>query len=343
MVIAGGVLSVIQIVNELILLGIEARIVTLFKDPGVSDWTRLYTEPIVYRNQQEMLEHAFHQPILRSLRSGARLRWWIFCCVMAKPGSGAYFIQDYEPWFFPEADGASRQRVRQTFSMIPNRIVKSRWLADMLAADGYDTHQISLGMDLGQFYPRDVDRSRPVVLAMVRPKTPSRGFVPTIAALSEVKKQMPQVEIVLFGDRFLGAQSIPFDFRDEGVVMNQNRLAELYSEAHVFLDGSDFQGFGRCGLEAMACGAACVLTGAGGVTEYAVHRENALIVPPKQPDSFAEAILELFRNTSLRTSLVEGGRRTVKRFCHKREALQTRDLFKSLAAQSGLNPEFGRG
>lgn len=332
MVIAGGVLSVIQIVNELILLGIEARIVALFKDPGIPEWTRLYTEPIIYKNENEMREHFPPTDIaVATLWTTAP-----FVNRLVKEGKariGAYFIQDYEPWFFPESDTVSRQRVLQTYTMIPNRIVKSRWLAGMLAADGYSTHQIPLGMDLGRYYPRDMDISRPVILSMVRPKTPRRGFSSIIAALAEVKKQRPDVEIVLFGDRFLGSYSIPFEFRNEGVVMDQNRLAELYSEATVFLDGSDFQGFGRCGLEAMACGAACVLTGAGGVMEYAVHGENALVVPPKKPDCFASAILELLQNSALRDHLVEGGRCTAQRFCHKREALQTRDYFLSLVRE----------
>jgi glycosyltransferase involved in cell wall biosynthesis len=329
-VIAGGVLSVIQIVNELIRLGFEARIVTFFVDPAIYGWTRLYSEPIVYQNENEMMAHFpptdiavatlwNTAPLVERLVQNGRAR------------IGAYFIQDYEPWFFPESDQASRQRVHQTFAMIPNRIVKSRWLAGMLAADGYCTHQILLGMDLGQFYPRDVDKSRSVVLSMVRPKTPYRGFVPTIAALAEVKKRMPDVEIVLFGDRFLSAQFIPFAFRDEGVVMDQNKLTELYSEATVFLDGSDFQGFGRCGLEAMACGAACVLTGSGGVTEYAVDGENAIVVPPKKPDRFAAAILDLLHNPELRSHLIAGGRRTAQRFCHRREARQTRDYFLTLS------------
>lgn len=333
-VIAGGVLSVIQIVNELIRLGIEARIVTFFTDPAIYGWTRLYTEPLVYSNENEMLADFPPTDIaVATLWSTASLVTRLVRNGQARVG--AYFIQDYEPWFFPETDEVSRQRVCQTYAMIPNRIVKSRWLAGMLAADGFSTQQILLGMNLGRFYPREVDKSRLVVLSMVRPKTTYRGFAPTIAALAEVKKQIPEVEIVLFGDRFLAGQSIPFTFRDEGVVMDQNKLAELYSEATVFLDGSDFQGFGRCGLEAMACGAACVLTGSGGVTEYAVDGENAMVVPPKNPERFAAAILALLHNPELRSRLIAGGISTARRFCHRREARQTRDYFLSLTGQDG--------
>jgi len=244
-----------------------------------------------------------------------------------------YFIQDYEPWFFQEDEKKSREKVKETYWMIDNKIVKSEWLLGLLDENGFAAHKIILGMDLARFYPRDAKSSGLVVLAMARPRTPRRGFQPTIEALGQVKRTMPEVEIVLFGDCFLASQHISFDYRDEGVVADQDQLARLYSEADVFLDGSDFQGFGRCGLEAMACGAACVLTGVGGVTEYAKDGKNALIVPPKQPEAFAQAIIKILKDSELKQRLVKAGFSTVKAYCHKREAKQTLDYFSNILEQ----------
>ena len=175
------------------------------------------------------------------------------------------------------------------------------------------------------------------ILAMARPGTPRRGFEPTIEALSLVKKVLPECKIILFGDRFLAYKDIPFQFRDEGIVLNQNRLAELYSEADVFLDGSDFQGFGRCALEAMACGTAGVLTGVGGVSEYGIHGKNAIIVPPKSPEKFTEAIIGVLKNATLKQKIVKGGFEVVKQFCHKRESKETlASSFSAARSPSGL-------
>jgi glycosyltransferase involved in cell wall biosynthesis len=235
-----------------------------------------------------------------------------------------YLIQDYEPWFFPETAGDQRERVRATYRLLPHRIVMSEWLRALLANDGQASDKIPLGMDLGQFYPRLIPRGpRPVVLAMARPGTPRRGFPTTIAALAQVRQVRPEVDIVLFGDRFLDRQAIPFAFRNEGLVVRQERLAELYSEADIFLDGSEFQGFGRCALEAMACGSACVLTDLGGVLDYARHEDNALLTPPGQAEAMAAAILRLLDDAALRNRLVAGGLKTVEAYCHRREARDT--------------------
>ncbi len=333
LVVAGGVLSVIQLVNELILMGVDARIVALFEDPAIYDWTRLYTRPIIFRNKHELMAN-FPETDIAVATLWNTAPWVAEMVKKGRAHESVYFIQDYEPWFFQEEEKKLRERVKETYRMIENKIVKSEWLRGMLAEDGVAAHKILLGMDLARFYPRDAKTSGPLtVLAMARPGTPQRGFQSTIEALARVKRTMPKVEIVLFGDRFLTSQHIPFDYRDEGVVTIQDQLARLYSEADVFLDGSDFQGFGRCGLEAMACGAACVLTGVGGVTEYAKDGENSLVVPPKQPEAFASAITKILKDSGLKQQLVKAGFSTAKAYCHKREAKETLDYFRNILEQ----------
>lgn len=335
--IAGGVLSVVQLVNELILLGIEARIVALREYPEIYDWMFL-TRPIIFKNVSELQNnfpeseiavatHWTTAPLVADLvKSGAKV--------------GAYFIQDYESWFYPENDQESRAKVLDTYELIPHKIVKSEWLKGMLENDGFSAKKIRLGMNLAMFYPRSVKRvPHPIVLAMARPRTPRRGFPHVVEGLLQVKEAMPEVEIVLFGDD-LSKQDIPFAFRDGGVITNQNQLAELYSAADVYLDGSDFQGFGRPALEAMACGAACVLTKVGGVTEYARDKENCLLVPPKSPNAFAQAIIRILQNEDLKKKLIGGGFATIKDYCHKREARETLAFFEFILGHALLKHNY---
>jgi glycosyltransferase involved in cell wall biosynthesis len=110
--------------------------------------------------------------------------------------------------------------------------------------------------------------------------------------------------------------------------------------ADVFLDGSSFQGFGRPALEAMACGAACVLTEVGGVTEYARDGKNCLLAPPERPVVFADNILRILADENLKANLIAGGFETAKEYCHKREARETLTYFHQiLGAPFSLLPE----
>lgn len=329
LLVAGGVLSVIQLVNELIRLGVEARIVALSEDPAIYQWTRLFTRPVIFRNSQELIDN-FPPSDIAVATLWSTVPW--VDELKDRVRTSIYFLQDYEVWFFPEEDQVARQRVRNSYRLLENGIVKSEWLKNKLALEGFITKKIPLGMDLAVFYPRAMKPSGFTVLAMARPHTPQRGFQAIIIALAQVKQMMPEAVIILFGDRFLASQRIPFPYHDAGVVADQNQLAELYSAADVFLDGSDFQGFGRCALEAMACGVACVLTDIGGVMEYARDRENCLLVPPKQPAIFAQAIMEILQDEELKNYLIEGGLDTARNFCHKREARETLAYFMELTA-----------
>ena len=326
--LAGGVLSVIQLVNELILLGVEARLVALRDDGDLAQW-KLLTQPILFRSAAD-LQANFPESDIAVATLWISAPWVANVIRTGRAKQGVYFLQDYESWFFPETDHRARARVKDTYSLLSQKIVKSEWLKQMLAQDGFPTDKISLGMDLGIFYPRERPTARPpTVLAMTRPQTPRRGFPDTVAALRMVKAAMPEADIVVFGDAKASVQ-IPFPHRNVGVVTDRNQLAELYSQSDIFLDGSTFQGFGRPALEAMACGVACVLTGVGGVSEYASDGDNCLLVPPQQPTRFADAILALLRNADLRNTLSNGGLRTAQAYCHKREARDTLAYFASL-------------
>ena len=330
---AGGVISVIQLVNELILKGIDARIATLHIYPEMDEWAQ-YFGPMVFRNYQDMAKRFVETDI------AIATHWSTASSVLGlqqngRARRGAYFVQDYEPWFFPKEDHDNRQRVKETYRKLPIKIVKSDWLAKMLKPFGGEIHKIRLGMDLGIYYPRDRRTSNadnpPVVLAMARPRTPRRGFATLVKALKSLKKQFPEMRIRLFGDDLMN-QSIPFPYEDLGIVVSRNALCQTYSDADIFIDASDFQGFGRPALEAMACGTACVVTDVGGVNEYARDRANALMVPPKAPDEIIKAVAGLIHDIPMRERLVKAGLQTVRDYCHKREAQETAELLKKICA-----------
>ena len=61
-------------------------------------------------------------------------------------------------------------------------------------------------------------------------------------------------------------------------------------------------------LEGMSLGKPIVSTDVGGVSEAVVHGETGLLVPPREPDALAEAVLALARDPALRRRLGEAGR-----------------------------------
>jgi len=334
--IAGGILGVMQLVNELRLLGADASIVALADKHEVYRWRFLHP-PTIYRDEAHLREAIPETDVLVATHwSTARAVHDLVNAGRARVS--VYFLQDYEAWFFAEDDLQNREIVRETYDLIEHKIVKSDWLASLLERDGHHTYKIPLGMDHGLFYPRPVPKSEPpLIMAMGRPRTPRRGFDTLTRAFEIVHRERPDVQFVLFGQD-LKSMPLPFPYHCEGLLTNQERLAQLYSSATVHVDASDFQAFGRPALESMACGTASVLTEVGGVIEYARSGENCLLVPAREPRLTAEAILRLLRDEELRRRIVEGGLRTVLGYSMRREARDTFALFHRLLERTSAPP-----
>ena len=150
-------------------------------------------------------------------------------------------------------------------------------------------------------------------------------LLPALATIAE----RPDIEIVFFGHQQVPAGAATFRFRHAGV-LSTDGVATLLSSAHVVVDPSLFQGFGLVGLEGMSCGAACVVTASGGVGEYAVDGENALVVPPRDSAALAAAILRLVEDAPLRERLGAAGVATARRFTWERTAARYREFLASL-------------
>jgi glycosyltransferase involved in cell wall biosynthesis len=330
LVIAGGVLSIIQLVNQLIVLGVRARIATLFEDPLIHGWAPLYTRPMVFTSARELIAETPVSDVVVATK-WTTAAWVDAIAKRGKARNTAYFLQDYEPWFYPVEARRQRSRVIGTYRLVDNKIVKSRWLKDKLRETGYQSTIIHLGMNLDVFYPRPRNSVRKAVIAMARPGTRYRGFDQLLRILELLVEQRSDLEVILFGDAQLASHDLPFPYRDCGVISDQDEMAKLYSQADVFLDTSLFQGFGRCGLEAMACGTTCVLSGTGGVTEYAEDEVNCMLADPLDEASFARKVLSILENDALAQKLIDAGLETAAHFDQRREAVETLRLFKSIS------------
>ncbi len=94
----------------------------------------------------------------------------------------------------------------------------------------------------------------------------------------------------------------------------QSAMAELYASASVFVDGQHHAGWANPVIEAMACGTPVVSTDIGGVRDFAFDEQTALLVPPREPEALAKAIVRLMNDEVLRDRLVNNALEQVQQF-----------------------------
>ncbi len=258
----------------------------------------------------------------------------------------AYYVQDYEPWFFTAGTQESEEAAA-SYTRIPGAVLfaKTQWLCDLVRQQhGVDVHKVCPSLDRGLFRPASISRPADAsvrLVAMVRPSTPRRGAARTMNVLKRTWETFgEQVDTVIFGcdDEAIVRHDLArdFPFQNRGPLLRE-QVADLLRATDIFVDFSDYQAFGRSGLEAMACGCAVVVPLAGGAGEYAIDRENAVVANTDCEEECFRAVRDLVGDRGLRQRLQSVGLATACAYSIIRAArseieLFRRCLFRPLAA-----------
>jgi GT2 family glycosyltransferase len=324
----GGIISVLQVVNQLVLRGFDANVATYGPvDENVFRLFPMFFRPYVYPDKATMVadfpacdlvvatawETAYSTALLLRLRPGLR---------------AAYFVQDYEPDFYTGARPDLEARAERTYHLVDNQIVKTRWLARLLKPFGKRVRIIPLGLNLDFFH--DAGRPRPrQIISLARPSSSRRNFPMLCEVYAELHRLRPELTLAVYGDGYDPA-ALPFPVRSYGKLSDMAEVAGALNDSMILLDCSTFQGFGRPGLEAMACGTAAVLTHEGGITQYAKHRHNCLLIDPFNRDEIVKKTLSLLDDEDERARLIANGKATAAEYSVPAEGARTEAFFREV-------------
>jgi glycosyltransferase involved in cell wall biosynthesis len=243
-----------------------------------------------------------------------------------------YYIQDFEPDFFPE-DSSNFKSARESYTRFSDlvRMTKTEWNRDMIQTRiGVDCTVVGPSVDIDLFRPRrrkDPEwPQRPLrIAAMVRPNTPRRQPALTMRVLKRMTHQhRGAIEIILFGcqaeDPAFHKLQTDFPWRNAGI-LTRRQLAFLMNEIDIFVDFSAFQAMGLTAMEAMACGAAVIVPQHGGTGSFARNEENSLVVDTNSPEACLSVLNRLLSDEELRNHIQRQGMWDVCQHFPERAAL----------------------
>ena len=265
-----------------------------------------------------------------------------------------YYVQDYEPFFFPH-DPDLQSEAAESYTLMADMalMAKTDWICRTVRErHGREVYRVAPSLD-HQVYFAGSYRNKPAegqkeaaegvtIAAMIRPSTPRRAPMRTLRALREAATRTgAPTRAVIFGceapelrthlQRHAPGFRLDFPVENRGL-LTRNQVADLLREADVFLDLSDYQAFGRTGLEAMACGCATVLTAHGGSYEYALDGENCLLVDVTSSAEIAAAVNRLVDDRDLRQRIQSNAVATAARYSVLRASLSELSVFRLVAS-----------
>jgi L-malate glycosyltransferase len=155
-----------------------------------------------------------------------------------------------------------------------------------------------------------------LVVGVVGRLEEQKGHAHLLAALPELRRQIPDLVVLLVG---AGRQEAALrrqvrELGLEGTVQflgTRRDLPEIFRGLDIFAQPSLWEGLPLALLKAMGAGLPVVATRVSGSREVINDGVNGCLVPPGDPEALARAILQLYRQPEARRRLGEAARSTV--------------------------------
>ena len=185
--------------------------------------------------------------------------------------------------------------------------------AGVLSDDSKVVMTAGSGIDL-EAYPQRPLPDRPVFLMLAR-LLRAKGVREYLEAAAMVKSACPDAVMRLAGMEDPGSGGVPMaeihQARDRGDIEYLGHLSdvrEALAGCSTFVLPSWYEGTPHSSLEAMATGRAVITTDTRGCRETVIPGENGLLVPVRDPQALAEAMIEFARDPERRDAMGRAGR-----------------------------------
>ena len=171
---------------------------------------------------------------------------------------------------------------------------------------------------------------------------PTKGLPFFIRAIPYVRDEFPEACFVIVGDGQqrpeLERLTAELDLNSCVLFLGQrDDVPQILPLFDVFVLPSVKEGLPYALLEAMAAAKPVVATAVGGVPEVVVDGQTGLLVPPRDPEALAQAIITLLRNPGRARAMGEAGRqRVLEHFTVERMVAETERVYQALLVRKGL-------
>jgi glycosyltransferase involved in cell wall biosynthesis len=155
---------------------------------------------------------------------------------------------------------------------------------------------------------------------------------------------LPSIYFLIVGDgserKFLEEKVEKLGLKDKFIFTGmRDDVAELMSIMDIYVQPSINEGMGKTIVLAELLGKPVVATNVQGIPSVVINNETGILVPPKDPQKLAEAIVKLINDKNLRTKMGENAKKWVYKivdgypqFSQQRMLFLLENLYKMLVS-----------
>ncbi|MFN8369825.1 MAG: glycosyltransferase [Bacteriovoracaceae bacterium] len=295
----GGIATIINFVNYLCLNGKNVGLVINTGGRPIKYNGELFLSPILIKSYFELNELKVKtKNIFASIWDSLPPAYYF-----AKTHNChlSYFIQGYEPYF---DKGASQGLVVETYRIPSHKMAVSNWLKNKVEnVSNEKVAVLPFGYNQNLYFnSKNSSESENkfnilIVLRNIHDKGDwvAKEVITLIKDFNEINK----INILSNSNEWFVQDDIlasPKMVIHQGPI-NQKEMKKLYDTTDIYIDCSFHEGFGLIPLEVMATGGVVIASDSGGINDFLLDNQNAMIVKEvNKPEAYAKKLKDLVTN-----------------------------------------------
>jgi len=203
--------------------------------------------------------------------------------------------------------------------IIENSITGKNFIIKNFKTPNKKLEVIYNGVDLSKFDFKSENKNKNFIVGICARLDKQKNHKNFLEAAKIISKRFPNVKFLIVGDGSLRKDlenyskklGISNKITFTGV---RKDIPDILKKIDISVLSSNYEGLPNIILESMASSKPVVATTVGGIPEAVIDGKTGILVPPKNPEALANAIIKLLKNPKLREKMGKAGRKRVEKY-----------------------------